>query len=214
MFEIETSSFSLDLLCNSDTMAKKKAPAIQHRAMYTRMSFLYQAATCMAMVEAGEPDSETSPQAAPPAAADSDAHMEEDDGHEDDTKHDESSTTTTQALSRRLLTDLRSVTLKTQIRMNSDIKRTICKYCDTLLVEGQTCTSTVENKSRGGRKPWADLLTIKCHTCSRKRRYPVNAPRQKRRPHRVPDQQGQEATEEATEEAATIDPRPQPQKTP
>lgn len=193
-------------------MAKKKAPAIQHRAMYSRMSFLYQAATCMAAVEAGRSDPGLSPKANPPtAAADCDAHMEEGDSHGDDTRHDESSYSKTQALSRRLLTDLRSVTLKTQIRMTSDIKRTICKYCDTLLIEGQTCTSTVENKSKGGKKPWADLLTIKCHTCSRKRRYPVNAPRQKRRPHRVPEQQGQEAT---AKEATTIDSQSQPQKTP
>ncbi|ROW10289.1 hypothetical protein VMCG_01903 [Cytospora schulzeri] len=194
-------------------MAKKKAPAIQQRAMYSRMSFLYQAATCMAIIDAGNSESAKSTQTTPPAAADSDAHME--DGHKDDYKvginHDGNPPPTTQALSRKLLTDLRSVTLKTQIRMNSDIKRTICKYCDTLLVEGQTCTSTVENQSKGGRKPWADLLTIKCHTCSQTRRYPVNAPRQKRRPLRIAEQQNQKATQGATEEAAIINLQPQPQ---
>lgn len=174
-------------------MAKKKAPTIQNRAMYNRMWFLYQAAAAaMMMIEDDEEaQSENPTQATPSAATDSDAQMEEDD-HKDDTNHDRNSSPAAQALSRRLLRDLRSVTLKTQIRKNSDIKRTICKYCDTLLVEGQTCTSTVENESKGGKKPWADLLTIKCHTCGQKRRYPVNAPRQKRRPLRVSEEQGQE----------------------
>ncbi|KAK7394054.1 hypothetical protein QQX98_013162 [Neonectria punicea] len=76
---------------------------------------------------------------------------------------------------------MRAVSLKAQIRQSPALKRTICKFCDTLLIEGQTCSSTVENDSKGGRKPWADLLTIRCKTCGNAKRYPVNAPRQKRR---------------------------------
>lgn len=198
-------------------MAKKKMPTIQNRAMYIRMSFLYQAATCARMLlEDDKPKSEKSTQPTTPAATDSETQMDHD--HKDDTSYEGSSSPTAQALSRRLLSDLRSVHQKTQIRMNSDIKRTMCKYCDTLLVDGQTCTTTVENNSKGGKKPWADLLTIKCHTCGRKRRYPVDAPRQKRRPHRVPEEQGQEDTQKVTAEAAekttTIDSQPQPQAAP
>ncbi|RYP05947.1 hypothetical protein DL765_009671 [Monosporascus sp. GIB2] len=64
------------------------------------------------------------------------------------------------------------------------MKHTICKYCDTLLVEGDTSTSFVENQSKGGKKPWADVLVVKCNTCGGLKRFPVQAPRQKRRPIR------------------------------
>ncbi|RYP86163.1 hypothetical protein DL769_000775 [Monosporascus sp. CRB-8-3] len=64
------------------------------------------------------------------------------------------------------------------------MKHTICKYCDTLLVEGHTSTSFVENQSKGGKKPWADVLVVKCNTCGGLKRFPVQAPRQKRRPIR------------------------------
>ena len=188
-------------------MAKKKAQGIQNRPMYSRISFLYQAAAYLA--EAGTPESKsvrsTNPQAAGP-----DVHMESD-GHMNDNDHRGNPTPTTEALSRKLLTDLRAVTLKTQIRISPEIKRTVCKYCDTFLVEGQTCTSTVENKSKGGRKPWADVLTIRCHTCGRQKRFPVNAPRQKRRPLRTSEEQQKQET---IDEATSIDPRAQAQKIP
>src|SRR5450432_1459596 len=60
-------------------------------------------------------------------------------------------------LSRKLLSDLRSVSLKTQIRLSPAIKHTICKRCDIMLIEGSTCTNMVENRSKGGKKPWADV---------------------------------------------------------
>lgn len=65
------------------------------------------------------------------------------------------------------------------------MKHSICKYCDSLLIEGETSSSVVENKSKGGQKPWADVLVVKCHTCEGVKRFPAQAPRQKRRPMRV-----------------------------
>jgi ribonuclease P protein subunit RPR2 len=61
------------------------------------------------------------------------------------------------------------------------VKQTICKFCDTVLIEGQTCHSIVENKSKAGRKLWADILMRKCHTCGKEKRYPINATRPKRK---------------------------------
>lgn len=181
-------------------MAKGKT-GVQNRPMYSRISFLYQAATYLAEAARAGPGSTT---------ADPDVDMERDGHNDNNATPDGHSAATTQALARTLLTDLRAVTLKTQIRITPDIKRTICRHCDTLLVEGQTCTSTVENASRGGRKPWADVLTIRCHTCGRQKRFPVNAPRQKRRPHRATMPQKQVAAVGAT----TIDAQPQTQTPP
>lgn len=88
--------------------------------------------------------------------------------------------------SRRLVSDLRSISLKAQIRMSPAMKHSICKNCDTMLTDGSTCYIEVENKSKGGKKPWADVLARKCNTCGLTRRYPMAAQRQKRKrkPHR------------------------------
>jgi ribonuclease P protein subunit RPR2 len=91
-----------------------------------------------------------------------------------------------QPISRRLVSDLRNVSLKTLIRMSPELKQSICKNCDAFLIEGSTCTSEVENKSRGGKKPWADVLVRKCNTCWHEKRFPLAKTRQKRRPHREP----------------------------
>ena len=90
-------------------------------------------------------------------------------------------------VSRRLVSDLCSVTLKAQIRMSPAIKHSICKHCDTLLLDGSTCSNEVENKSKGGKKPWADILVRKCDTCGFTKRFPLAAERQMRRPLRGPD---------------------------
>ncbi len=89
-----------------------------------------------------------------------------------------------QPASRRLICDLRAVSHKAQIRMSPAMKHTICKNCDTFLIDGSTCTSEIENKSKGGKKPWADILVRRCNKCGAARRYPVSAERQKRRPNR------------------------------
>ncbi|KAK4133306.1 hypothetical protein BT67DRAFT_442755 [Trichocladium antarcticum] len=79
---------------------------------------------------------------------------------------------------------MRAVSLKTRIRLNPAVKQALCKFCDSPLIEGQSCTSAIENKSKGARKSWADMLVRKCHTCEREKRYPVSAARPKRKTDR------------------------------
>lgn len=90
------------------------------------------------------------------------------------------------ALSRKLLSDLRSVSLKAQIRLSPTMKHTICRRCSTMLIDGSTCTSEIENKSKGGKKPWADILVRRCNSCGCEKRHPVAVERQLRRPYRQP----------------------------
>ncbi len=157
-------------------MAKGKGAAgsaVANRPAYSRVSFLYQAAALLARTSATQPakkptqkqgqkqdDSSSLPATSTPAQ------------------------TPLQGMARRLLTQMRSVARKTNMRVRPAVKHRVCKYCDTLLVEGSTCLSAVENNSRGGRKQWADLLVVTCTTCGRARRYPVSASRQPRRPLR------------------------------
>lgn len=81
---------------------------------------------------------------------------------------------------------MKAVSLKVQIRQSSALKSSVCKYCSTVQIEGKTCQSVVENASKGGKKPWADVLVIRCSTCQNVKRYPVDCPKQKRRCLREP----------------------------
>lgn len=147
-------------------MAKaKEQKGVQNRHSYNRASYLYQAATYLAS------------QSLKPAQDASSKSPSKSDEH----SASATSNRATQQMSRHMISNLRAVSQKAQIRIGSQLKQTACKFCDTVQIEGQTCTSSVENASRGGRKPWADVLTIRCKTCGNSKRYPVSAPRQKRR---------------------------------
>lgn len=156
-------------------MAKGKNNGVQNRAIYSRASFLQQAATLLSLSthrdESAASKGDSSPsQARPVVEGSSEASPPAD--------------FQLQGMSRRLATDMRSVSLKTRIRLTPTVKQTVCKFCDSVLIEGHSCTSTVENRSRGGRKPWADVLVRRCHTCGRERRYPVSAEKQRRKTER------------------------------
>ncbi|KHN98777.1 RNAse P Rpr2/Rpp21 subunit domain-containing protein [Metarhizium album ARSEF 1941] len=154
------------------TKAKTKVAAgVQNRIIYSRASYLYQAAkyltSCANAVQDG------------PSTADAPVRAS--------TKTDKQHKAIIN-VSRQAVADMRAVSLKAQIRQSPALKRTICKFCDTLLVEGQTSHSSIENPSRGGRKPWADVLVIACKTCGNSKRYPVDAPRQRRKALRSGEQ--------------------------
>ncbi|ESZ96638.1 hypothetical protein SBOR_3005 [Sclerotinia borealis F-4128] len=134
-------------------MAKSQAAngvsKIPNKGLYSRISYLYQAATYLAVQE-------NESQKQPSKEADSDYLKEN--VMQCESKIEASLIESCQPLSRRLVSDLRSVSLKGLIRMSPDMKHSICKKCQTLLMEGTTCTAQVENQSKGGKKPWADVL--------------------------------------------------------
>ncbi|RFU32584.1 hypothetical protein B7463_g3753, partial [Scytalidium lignicola] len=160
----------------SKSKSSKGTGSIPHKALHSRVSFLYQAAAFLATVQD------------PPFAQKDSSCTENTQGTSQslnaEAVKDEVSSSL-QPASRRLVSDLRSVSLKMQMRMSPAMKHTLCKNCDTLLIDGSTCTNIVENRSRGGKKPWADILLRRCNTCGLTKRFPINAPRQKRRPDRL-----------------------------
>ncbi|KAI1140857.1 Rpr2-domain-containing protein [Hypoxylon sp. FL0543] len=152
-------------------MGKSKGPgSVPNRPVYSRISYLYQAAAYLA----SQPELKESAIVthAPEGAGQGASKECEQTTCTHHSKH---------ALSRRLITDLRSSSLKSQIRLSPTMKHTICKFCDSLLIDGETSSSIVENKSKGGKKPWADVLVVTCHACGGVKRFPVQAPRQMRR---------------------------------
>lgn len=140
---------------------KSKAASVANKTLYSRVSYLYQAAAFLASQERTDSTSTISSPDKPSG--------------------------TSLSSSRRLLSDLQAVSLKGQIRLSPTMKRSICKRCDTLLLDESTCSTEVENKSKGGKKHWADMLVRTCKNCNLQQRTPVGAERQKRRPHRSLD---------------------------
>ncbi|KAL2758591.1 hypothetical protein ACRALDRAFT_2017523 [Sodiomyces alcalophilus JCM 7366] len=159
-------SFSSSKYLIINKMAKSKNDGVPNRHLFTRVSYLHQAACHLATVRADGPQS-----------------GENEQGKEDNDDK------VRQNMARLLVQDLRAVSRKVLIRPNPAMKRTMCKMCDTVLVEGRTCFTTVENQSKGGRKPWADVMAMRCGVCGHIKRFPVNSPRQKRRPHRVSEKE-------------------------
>jgi ribonuclease P protein subunit RPR2 len=151
-------------------MAKAKTPSVVNRHIYSRASYLFQAAEYLAkcrnqrqaVVTKDESRNQTVSQPNVPDVAQLEQRA--------------SSNT-----ARQMLAEVRSMTLKAQLRQSSSMKRATCKYCDSMLVEGQTCRSHIENHSKGGKKPWADVLVMECQICKNAKRFPISAVRQKRR---------------------------------
>lgn len=171
-------------------MAKGKAhPGVQNKNIYTRASYLYQAAAFLATAslrphcrsapdgvandtESGMQDAPSGPKDPSPTASAGEAPAPG--APTADQRR------ALQNMSRSLLADMRAVSLKLLIRQRPEIKRTVCRYCDALLVEGSSCDAVVENPSRGWRKPWADVLVVRCRTCSGVKRFPVGQLRKRR----------------------------------
>ncbi|KAK7536455.1 RNAse P Rpr2/Rpp21/SNM1 subunit domain-containing protein [Phyllosticta citribraziliensis] len=166
-------------------MAKKDgskgSKPVPNKHLHSRISYLYQAACHLSSQDsstagsgrASELDSSTDNQVITTA-----------DEENQDIIWSSDSAAFPPGLSHHLISHLQSVSRKTQIRLSQDVKRSICKRCSTVLIPGKTSTSRIENLSRGGRKPWADVLVIKCEVCETQKRFPVGAKRQPKKKDR------------------------------
>ncbi|CAI7649866.1 unnamed protein product [Penicillium glandicola] len=67
-----------------------------------------------------------------------------------------------------------------RIRLPVTLKRSVCKRCDTILTPGVTCSHEIRNTSRGGKKPWANVLVVQCLSCGTEKRFPQTEKRGKK----------------------------------
>lgn len=151
-------------------MSKVKAPktkGVPNKHLHARTNFLYQAATyltlqtsAMSMIGAEQ----TRP----------------------GTRLDELQTQSHSPVALQLGSDLQQVSRKAQLRLSIDLKRSMCKSCNSILVPGQTATQAIENLSKGGRKPWADVLILACNFCGSKKKFPIGASKQLKKSKRGP----------------------------
>lgn len=84
------------------------------------------------------------------------------------------------SLPRHYISQMRGVSLKTQLRLPVEIKRSFCKRCDILLVPNVTCVEEIQNASRDRKKPWADVRVIRCTACGTEKRFPQTEKRSKK----------------------------------
>ncbi|KAF2263377.1 Rpr2-domain-containing protein, partial [Lojkania enalia] len=141
-------------------MAKDKiGKSITNKHLHARTTFLYQAATYLTL----QASSDT-------AKADDTSEKASKRGHS--------------GLALQLVSHLRTVSLKGQTRLSAKLKRSMCKACNSILVLGRTSTCSVENGSKDGKKPWADVMVVECNMCGSRKRYPVGAVRQNRKTYR------------------------------
>ena len=55
---------------------------------------------------------------------------------------------------RHILSHLRRISQKSQIRLSRGMKHSICRRCEAILIPGFTSKAYIENKSRKGKKTW------------------------------------------------------------
>lgn len=160
-------------------MAKGKGqPGVQNRHIYTRASYLYQAAAYLATASlqtqgASSPNHHAT---GAPTSSTKETKGSTGDGPDPASSAGDDQRRALRNMSRHLLADMRAVSLKVLIRQRPEVKRSVCRRCDALLIEGGSCDAFVENPSRGGRKPWADVLVVRCRTCGGAKRFPVGEP--------------------------------------
>lgn len=181
-------------------MAKDKSKnqkGVTQKHLHSRISYLYQAANYLASVENGVQQIPVLQNGASNKSSigNIDAHTDSRDTPRQysapwNSKIRESEARITHnscilPMSCRLVGSLRAISLKSQIRLTPELKQSICKRCDNILVTGSTSVARIENKSKGGRKPHADVLVLTCAICGAEKRFPVGATRQVRKHKRV-----------------------------
>ncbi|KAL4904663.1 hypothetical protein BDW74DRAFT_178756 [Aspergillus multicolor] len=83
-------------------------------------------------------------------------------------------------VARLCIAQMRGVSQKSQTRLPIEQKRSFCKRCDTLLIARTNCTHETRNPSRGAKKPWAEVLVVRCNICGTEKRFPQAARRSRK----------------------------------
>lgn len=192
---------------------KKGAP---NKHLHARVAYLHQAANYLNSQSPNRPENDEVKQDAPESVAQNDLKETRNNGTTPASGNVGTNSWHSQANSRsstegpgsstfnqpksglplQLNAHLRAVAQKAQIRLSREIKHAICKICSSPLIDGETCIRSTENSSKGGRKPWADILVLKCCACGACKRFPVGATKQKRKALRAEnglDSKGEEA---------------------
>jgi ribonuclease P protein subunit RPR2 len=199
-------------------MPKEKS-AVPNRQTHTRISFLYQAANYFASLDTA-PSSDTPneaiksyqegfmfPEAHPTHGKSTDVASPSQKPSEIVSESAKADSATDEVqhqspVSAHLASQILSISRKGQVKISQSMKRSICKRCNVILHEGKTSAVSLENRSRGGRKPWADILLVTCLACGMEKRYPLGNQKTSQR-RKIPSKQAaQEPSMSVDEEKA------------
>ena len=135
--------------------ASKSGPGIPQKHLHARISYLNQAAVYFASSEqkSGLLLSATI------------------EGRQPRTSQSKKSNRFTYTESRNLSSQLKAVSLKSQIRLAPELKHSLCKRCNSPLIPAATHDVSITNDSRHGEKPWADVLVVACGFCGVAKRH-------------------------------------------
>jgi ribonuclease P protein subunit RPR2 len=156
----------IDMAASKAKKGDKAAAGGAHSHIRARMAYLHKAAIYLQTHP--KPETNTTTQ-------NSDNKNQGDNEKENETNQAVSGIQVT--ISRQYITQMRSIAQKAQQRLSQETKRSFCKRCDLLLVPGETCTEEIQNESKGRRKPWADVLVVRCKACETVKRFPQNQKR-------------------------------------
>lgn len=142
------------ILVMAKASAKTAPKGVPNKHLHARVAFLHQAATHLALQQ--------SPltQSGPGLPDNAELELQQ------------------RGLPLLLANQLKAVSLKAQIRLSRDMKRSMCKVCSTPLLPDTSSEARIENKSRAAKKVCADVLVVRCRNCQTEKRFPVGAPRQ------------------------------------
>lgn len=129
---------------------EKKAVAVPHQHIHTRLAFLRQAAQHLHEAQ----------------------HLVGDDKNVQPAGSDQS-TKESGGQVRHLVNNIRGVSRRSVLRLTQETKHSLCRHCDSLLIPGQTARVFIENSSKGRRKSWADVQVIECLDCRCVKRFPI-----------------------------------------
>lgn len=76
-----------------------------------------------------------------------------------------------------LVSHMLAVSRKGQVQLSHEVKRSVCKRCNAVLLPDVTSTTRIENESKAQKKSWADVRVIECLTCNAKKRFHIGARR-------------------------------------
>lgn len=141
-----------------------KAKSVPSKHIHSRLSYLHQAASYLSLAHQAQVTG-----------------VKNTDNKDDDKKAEKASSLLLPFLdyaqSRQLLSQLRAVSLKSQTRLTPQVKHSLCKRCNSLLIPGKKSTARLVNGSKGEKKPCADVLVVACSFCGTVKRFPIGQPR-------------------------------------
>jgi len=165
------------------------AKRVVNKHLHARVAYLDRISKYMALQQQSAPPSQAKQDGSEDTAVPASASASPDGGHERSENSAQSDVPPVQqGLPYLFASHLRAVSLKSQISLSQDMKHSYCKVCNCPLITGQTAKTYMENRSKGGRKPQADVRVISCLKCHAEKRFPVGARRQTKKSERMKSQ--------------------------